>query len=176
MAKDTGFTARVGGHVHQYSRKRRGVVREGEIAEVRGNAGSEYYLVRWPKGHESLLHPGPGIAIPEVAERARAASNADESETPAPRSKRPPQETAAQARPIELYKAKVPTLRAETGDRLVIRSRRLDGMERDGEILEVLGEDGHPPYLVRWSDTGRETITRPGSDAFVDHLHNNGAG
>jgi hypothetical protein len=37
----------------------------------------------------------------------------------------------------------------------------------------VLREDGQPPYLVRWSDTGREAITRPGPDAYIDHLHSN---
>jgi len=33
---------------------------------------------------------------------------------------------------------------------------------RDGEILEVHGEDGGPPYLVRWSDSGHESLVFPG--------------
>jgi hypothetical protein len=39
---------------------------------------------------------------------------------------------------------------------------------REGEILEVRGKDGAPPYVVRWED-GHEGVTYPGSDAFVMH-------
>jgi hypothetical protein len=61
-------------------------------------------------------------------------------------------------------------LRAKPGDRLVIRGHHLGDMERDGEILEVLGEDGLPPYLVRWSDDGHLSRLRPGSDAYIEHF------
>ena len=37
---------------------------------------------------------------------------------------------------------------------------------REGEVLEVQGDDGAPPYLVRWSD-GHEGLTYPGPDAYV---------
>jgi len=40
---------------------------------------------------------------------------------------------------------------------------------RDGEILEVRGEDGGPPYVVRWSDNGHEALVFPGPDAVVQH-------
>jgi hypothetical protein len=43
--------------------------------------------------------------------------------------------------------------------------------DRDGEVLEVHGADGEPPYVVRWSDTGEEGLFFPGSDASVQHLH-----
>jgi len=33
----------------------------------------------------------------------------------------------------------------------------------------VLGEDGAPPYLVRWED-GRKSEVFPGSDVFIQHL------
>lgn len=59
-------------------------------------------------------------------------------------------------------------LHASAGDRLVIRSVR--GPVRDAEILEVRHRDGTPPYRVRWSDTGREGLFYPGSDAFVQHF------
>lgn len=59
---------------------------------------------------------------------------------------------------------------AEKGDRLVVRSRIVDGPVRDGEIMEVRHEDGSPPYLVRWSDDGHEALVFPGADAFVDHF------
>jgi len=61
-------------------------------------------------------------------------------------------------------------LSAEPGDRLVIRSHRLGEPERDAEILEALGPASGPPFRVRWSDTGGETLIFPGGDAYVDHL------
>lgn len=59
-------------------------------------------------------------------------------------------------------------LRARPGDRLVIRPERPGDPEREAEILEVLGPDNGPPFRVRWSDTGDETLQFPGSDAKVD--------
>ncbi|MPV89216.1 DUF1876 domain-containing protein [Georgenia ruanii] len=41
---------------------------------------------------------------------------------------------------------------------------------RDGEIIEVRGGDGGPPYRVRWSD-GREGIIYPGASAEVRAQH-----
>jgi len=58
---------------------------------------------------------------------------------------------------------------AQPGDRLVIHGRHLGEHERDAEILAV-GADGAPPYRVRWSDTGREALLYPGSDARVEHF------
>ncbi|MDA8309650.1 MAG: DUF1918 domain-containing protein [Actinomycetota bacterium] len=60
-------------------------------------------------------------------------------------------------------------MQAKVGDRIVIRSHHLGEPERDGEILEVHGVDGAPPYLVRWSD-GEEGLFFPGSDAAVEHF------
>ncbi len=57
-------------------------------------------------------------------------------------------------------------MQAQVGDRLVVESNRVDSPSREGEILEVQGEDGGPPYLVRWSD-GHEGLTYPGPDAHV---------
>jgi uncharacterized protein DUF1918 len=59
---------------------------------------------------------------------------------------------------------------ARAGDRIVIRSVHLDGPVRDGEILAVEHEDGSPPYRVRWSDTGHESLFYPGPDARIDRL------
>jgi len=56
------------------------------------------------------------------------------------------------------------------GDRLVIRGHRLGEPDRDAEILEVIGVGGGPPYRVRWSDTGREGLLFPGTDAVVEHF------
>lgn len=59
---------------------------------------------------------------------------------------------------------------AAPGDRLVVHSLHVDGPVRDAEILEVRGEKGAPPYLVRWSDTGHEALVFPGPDATVQHF------
>lgn len=61
-------------------------------------------------------------------------------------------------------------MQASVGDRLVIHSTHVDGPVRDGEILEVRGTDGAPPYVVRWSDNGHEGLVFPGPDATVHHL------
>lgn len=62
-------------------------------------------------------------------------------------------------------------MKAEAGDRLVVHGHRQGEPERDAEIIEVLGEDGGPPFRVRWSDDGHESIFFPGSDSSVEHLH-----
>jgi hypothetical protein len=67
-------------------------------------------------------------------------------------------------------KVETAALRARPGDRLVIRGHRLGEPVRDGEILEVRGADGGPPFRVRWEDTGAETILFPGTDAYVEQL------
>jgi hypothetical protein len=61
-------------------------------------------------------------------------------------------------------------MQANAGDRIVIRNHYAGGPDRECEVLEVRGEDGAPPYLVRWEDTGHQAILYPGSDSFVQHL------
>jgi hypothetical protein len=61
-------------------------------------------------------------------------------------------------------------LRAVAGDRLVIRGRHVGEVQRDAEILEVLGDNGAPPFLVRWEDTGHISRFYPSSDAYVQHF------
>ena len=61
-------------------------------------------------------------------------------------------------------------LRAEPGDRLVIRAHHTGEIEHDGEILEVLGADGAPPYVVRWEEDGHVSRLYPGTDAYVQHF------
>ncbi len=58
-------------------------------------------------------------------------------------------------------------MKAAPGDRIVVASTHVDEPARDGEILEAHGADGGPPYLVRWSDNGHETLVFPGPDARV---------
>lgn len=60
-------------------------------------------------------------------------------------------------------------LHAKAGDRLVVRGHHQGEAIRDGEIVQVLGENGAPPYLVRWED-GHESEVFPGSDIYVEHF------
>jgi hypothetical protein len=59
---------------------------------------------------------------------------------------------------------------ASVGDRIIICGHRVGEPERDGEVLEVRGPGGAPPYLVRWGDSGRVGVFYPGSDATVQHF------
>ena len=57
-------------------------------------------------------------------------------------------------------------MQANVGDHLVVEGRTVDQPRRDGEVIEVRGEGGAPPYVVRWSD-GHEGLTFPGPDAHI---------
>jgi hypothetical protein len=58
---------------------------------------------------------------------------------------------------------------AQVGDRILVRSNHVGRAIRRGEVIEVEHDDGRPPYKVRWSDTGHESMFFPGSDAQVEH-------
>ncbi len=59
-------------------------------------------------------------------------------------------------------------MKAQVGDVLVIKANHVGEPDRKGEILEVRGEDGGPPFLIRFED-GHETLVFPGPDAAVHH-------
>lgn len=62
-------------------------------------------------------------------------------------------------------------MKARVGDMIVIKGHMLGEPNRTGEIVEVKGKDGEPPYGVRWDDTnGRVHFFFPGPDAEVRHL------
>jgi Domain of unknown function (DUF1918) len=60
-------------------------------------------------------------------------------------------------------------MRANVGDELVVRGHHVGDEDRRGVVIEVHGEDGGPPYLVRWSD-GHESTFFPSSDTVVEHI------
>jgi hypothetical protein len=60
-------------------------------------------------------------------------------------------------------------MKAQVGDRLVIKGHRIHEVDRDAEILEVRGPDGTPPYRIRWSDSDHDTLLFPGPDASIVH-------
>jgi Domain of unknown function (DUF1876)/Domain of unknown function (DUF1918) len=52
-------------------------------------------------------------------------------------------------------------MKAQVGDRIILAGTRVDDPVRDGEVLEVRGSDGGPPYTIRWSD-GHTGLVYPG--------------
>ncbi|MFD5215715.1 DUF1918 domain-containing protein [Microbacterium sp. NPDC058345] len=54
------------------------------------------------------------------------------------------------------------------GARIVIHGARVGAGERHGEVREVRGDGGGPPYLVRFDD-GRESLIFPGADCEVEY-------
>jgi hypothetical protein len=153
--------AQVGDEVSVESHRLRGSRRTGTIVEILGAPGHEYYRVRWQDGRESVFHAGSdAVVIPRTPrpERRREEQAPPKAKAPAPR-------TAAKAKTPE----PTPALRAAPGDRLVIHGHHLGERDRDAEVLDV-GENGGPPFRVRWSDTGREALLFPGPDAVVEHF------
>ncbi|WP_022891401.1 DUF1918 domain-containing protein [Agromyces subbeticus] len=59
-------------------------------------------------------------------------------------------------------------MQASVGAHLVIHGKQVGQSMRRGEILEVRGDDGGPPYLVRFED-GHETLLYPGADCVLEH-------
>ena len=59
-------------------------------------------------------------------------------------------------------------MQAAVGDRLHVHANIVGHPERMGEIIEVRGADGEPPYLVRFDD-GHTALVFPGPDAIIEH-------
>jgi hypothetical protein len=62
-------------------------------------------------------------------------------------------------------------MQAQVGDELTVKGHHQGDEDHHGEIIEVIGADGAPPYLVRWRN-GFESLfyirTRPGSATAQD--------
>ncbi len=58
-------------------------------------------------------------------------------------------------------------MHAKVGDRIVIGGHRTGQPDRDCEVVELRHQNGEPPYIVRWGDTGHEDLFFPGPDASV---------
>ncbi len=52
------------------------------------------------------------------------------------------------------------------GDSLLMHGRVVGEPDREGEIVEVLGRGGQPPYRLRFAD-GHESVVSPGPDSVV---------
>ena len=58
-------------------------------------------------------------------------------------------------------------MEATVGDRVHLHGRTVGMQDRIGEIVEVRGNNGAPPYLVRFSD-GHESLMYPGPDCVIE--------
>ncbi|MEU1286365.1 DUF1918 domain-containing protein [Kitasatospora sp. NPDC005856] len=58
-------------------------------------------------------------------------------------------------------------MHASVGDQLHIHSRSVGMTDQKGEIVEVRGVDGEPPYVVRFED-GHEGLIYPGPDCNIE--------
>ncbi|MDT7615802.1 MAG: hypothetical protein QOG20_4658 [Pseudonocardiales bacterium] len=60
-------------------------------------------------------------------------------------------------------------MKASVGDRITVHGLHVGHGDRRGEVLEILGPGGEPPYVVRWDD-GHSAIFVPGSGIRLDHV------
>ncbi|HEX2746239.1 MAG TPA: DUF1918 domain-containing protein [Streptosporangiaceae bacterium] len=59
-------------------------------------------------------------------------------------------------------------MRAQVGDQLTVKGRHQGDEDRHGEIIEVDGVAGAPPYVVHWRD-GHDSVFFPSSDTEIQH-------
>jgi hypothetical protein len=64
----------------------------------------------------------------------------------------------------------------QIGDEIMIMSQKLHQPVREGEIRGVSDDPGGVVYVVRWSDTGHESLLRSGPDVAIKHRHGHGSG
>jgi hypothetical protein len=58
-------------------------------------------------------------------------------------------------------------MQATVGDRLHVHGNTVGQPDHSGEIIEVRGPGGGPPYVVRFDD-GHTGLVFPGPDAVVE--------
>lgn len=59
-------------------------------------------------------------------------------------------------------------MQATVGDKLHVHGDVVGHSDRTGEVVEVRGMGGEPPYLVRFED-GHTSLVFPGPDAVIEH-------
>ena len=57
------------------------------------------------------------------------------------------------------------------GDRLILEGTHVGDHKRIGVITELRHDDGTPPYMVHWLDSGHDSLFFPGSDARIEAAH-----
>ncbi|TXS51348.1 DUF1918 domain-containing protein [Streptomyces sp. t39] len=63
-------------------------------------------------------------------------------------------------------------MQANVGDTLLVHGRTVGQHDKVAEVLEVLGQEGSPPFRVRFDD-GHEAVLSPGPDCTVRHRTEN---
>jgi hypothetical protein len=61
-------------------------------------------------------------------------------------------------------------MRANVGDWLVVPGPEI----RRGLIIRVLGQDGAPPYVIKWQGDGHIAMVTPGEYSLIDPDPRNG--
>lgn len=59
-------------------------------------------------------------------------------------------------------------MRADLGDKLIVNGLHVGEQDRQGVIIEIHGQHGAPPYLVRWQN-GHESLFFPSTGTSVEH-------
>jgi len=57
-------------------------------------------------------------------------------------------------------------MQAAVGDRIVVHGRAVGVADQEGEIIEIHGSEGAPPYVVRFAD-GHSGLLYPGPDSVI---------
>lgn len=52
-------------------------------------------------------------------------------------------------------------MQASVGDELLVHGRTVGHHDRTARVLQVLGENGTPPYRVKFEDDGHEALMSP---------------
>jgi hypothetical protein len=58
-------------------------------------------------------------------------------------------------------------MHAHPGDMLVVPHPQVGVPDRTGQILQVKGDNGSPPYVVQWNDDTRSESFIPGPEATI---------
>jgi hypothetical protein len=58
-------------------------------------------------------------------------------------------------------------MNASVGDRLHVHGNTVGQPDKAGEIIEVRGQGGEPPFMVRFDD-GHTGLVFPGPDAVIE--------
>jgi hypothetical protein len=59
-------------------------------------------------------------------------------------------------------------MRAHVGEWLVVEGAHLEDHRRKGQITEIHGQEGEPPYMVHWLEDGHVSLFFPGPDTHIE--------
>jgi hypothetical protein len=65
-------------------------------------------------------------------------------------------------------------MRPVSGDLLILKDVKTGESLRDGQVLDVRGDEPMPNYIIRWSDTGNVELYLADEGAFIHHVERAG--